>query len=55
MHNYTRLQPIKKHRFANLRFFLSSVQRGAKLHFFHSRLNVQKFRPDVLAKWMKNY
>jgi len=30
MHNYTRLQPIKKHRFANLRFFPSAVQPGEK-------------------------
>jgi hypothetical protein len=54
MHNYTRLQPIKTHRFANLRFFLSAVQPGAKPHFFRSLLKIQEFRPDVLAEWMKN-
>jgi hypothetical protein len=54
MHNYTRLQPIKKHRFANLRFFPSAVQPGAKSHSFRSFLRVQEFRPDVLAEWMKN-
>jgi len=54
MHNYTRLQPIKKHRFANLRSFSSAVQSGAKSHSFRSFLKVQEFRPDVLAEWMKN-
>jgi hypothetical protein len=54
MHNYTRLQPIKTHRFANLSFFLSAVQPGAKPHFFRSLLKIQEFGPDVLAEWMKN-
>jgi len=54
MHNYTRLQPIKKDRFANLRFFPSAVQPGAKSHSFRSLLKEQEFRPDVLAEWMKN-
>jgi hypothetical protein len=54
MHNYTRLQPIKKDRFANLRFFPSAVQPGAKSHSFRSFLKEQEFRPGVLAEWMKN-
>jgi hypothetical protein len=51
MHNYTRLQPIKKHRFANLRFFLP----GAKPRFFRSFLNAHNFRPDAPAKWIESY